>query len=64
MEVLLFSGKKKKVINEGNSRKQVIQIDTNALPICLINVYMASDNKEMDCEYNDMITQLSEIIKK
>jgi exonuclease III len=29
-----------KVMDEGNSRIQVIQIDTNASPICLINVYM------------------------
>jgi hypothetical protein len=42
-------------MDEGHSRIQVIQIDTNASSICLINVYMASDNKEMDCEYKDMI---------
>jgi exonuclease III len=35
-----------KVMDEGNSRIQVIQIDTNASPICLINVYMPSDNKK------------------
>jgi hypothetical protein len=44
-----------KVMDEGNSRIQVIQIDTNASPICLINVYMPSDNKEMDCEYKIQI---------
>jgi hypothetical protein len=38
-----------KVMDEGNSRIQVMQIDTNASPICLINVYMSSDNNEMDC---------------
>jgi exonuclease III len=38
-----------KVMDEGNSRIQVIHIDTNASPICLINVYMPSDNNEMDC---------------
>jgi hypothetical protein len=43
-------------MDEGNSRIQVIQIDTNASPICLINVYMPSDNKEMDCEYRYDIT--------
>jgi exonuclease III len=53
-----------KVMDEGNSRIQVIQIDTNASPICLINVYMPSDNKEMDCEYKDMISQLTEVIEK
>jgi hypothetical protein len=51
-------------MDEGNSRIQVIQIDTNASPICLINVCMPSDNKEMDCEYNDMISQLTEVIEK
>jgi hypothetical protein len=44
------------VMDEGNSRIQVIQIDTNASPICLINVYMPSDNKAMYCEYTDDIT--------
>ena len=53
-----------KVMDEGNSRIQVIQMDTNASPICLINVYMPSDNKEMDCEYKDMISQLTEVIEK
>jgi exonuclease III len=51
-------------MDEGNSRIHVIQIDTNASPICLINVYMPSNNKEMDCEYTDMISQLSEVIEK
>jgi hypothetical protein len=37
-----------KVMDEGNSRIQVIQIDTNASPICLINIYMPAENKEMD----------------
>jgi uncharacterized protein (UPF0248 family) len=53
-----------KVMDEGHSRIQVIQIDTNASSICLINVYMPSDNKEIDCEYKDMISQLSEVIAK
>ena len=53
-----------KLMDEGNSRIQVIQIDTNASPICLINVKMPSDNKEMDCEYKDMISQLTEVIEK
>jgi hypothetical protein len=52
------------MLDEGNSRIQVIQIDTNASPICLINVYMPSDNKEMGCEYKDMISQLTEVIEK
>ena len=51
-------------MDEGNSRIQVIQIDTNASPICLINIYMPSDNKEMNCEYKDMISQLTEVIEK
>ena len=51
-------------MDEGNSRIQVMQIDTNASPIYLINVYMPSDNKEMDCEYKDMISQLSEVLEK
>jgi hypothetical protein len=45
-------------MDEGDSRIQVIEIDTNASPICLINVYLPSDNKEMGCEYKDMISQL------
>jgi exonuclease III len=49
--------------SQNNNRIQVIQIDTNASPICLINVYMLSD-KEMDCEYKDMISQLTEVIEK
>jgi hypothetical protein len=48
-----------KVMDEGKSRIHVIQTDTNASPICLINVYMPSDNKEMDCEYTDMISVLT-----
>jgi len=49
--------------SQNNNRIQVIQIDTNASPICPINVYMLSD-KEMDCEYKDMISQLTEVIEK
>ena len=51
-------------MDEGHSRIQVIQIDTSASPICLINIYMPSDSKEMNCEYKDMISQLTEVIEK
>jgi exonuclease III len=34
------------ILNEGNNRVQVIQIDTECRPVCLINIYMPSDSKE------------------
>ena len=52
------------ILNDGNSRLQVIHLETDGVPICLINIYMPSDNKEMDFEYKDMISQLKEIVEK
>jgi exonuclease III len=52
------------MLNEGNNRVQVIQIDTECRPVCLINIYMPSDSKEHNYEYNDMLSQLAEILNK
>jgi exonuclease III len=52
------------ILNEGNNRVQVIQIDTECRPICLINIYLPSDSKEHNYEYNDMLSQLAEILNK
>ena len=55
---------KVKVLPKGNNRIHVIQLETNESPICLININMPSDNKNMDCEYKDMLSQSSEVIQK
>jgi hypothetical protein len=52
------------MLNEGNNRVQVIQIDTECRPVCLINIYMPSDSKEHNYEYNNMLSQLAEILHK
>ena len=52
------------ILNERNNRVQVIQIDTECTPVCLINMYMPSDSKEHNYEYNDMLSQLAEILNK
>ena len=33
---------KNQILNEGNNRVQVIQIDTECRPVCLINIYIQS----------------------
>ncbi|CAC5387057.1 unnamed protein product [Mytilus coruscus] len=52
------------VMVDGSNRIQVIQMETDNTPLCLINVYMPSDNKDMDNEYKDTLAQMTEIIKK
>ncbi|CAC5424239.1 unnamed protein product [Mytilus coruscus] len=51
------------VMVDGSNRIQVIQMETDNTPLCLINVYMPSDNKDMDNEYKDTPAQMTEIIK-
>lgn len=43
---------------------QVIQMETDNTPLCLINVYMPSANKDIDNEYKYTHAQMTEIIKK
>ena len=52
------------VLDEGSARIQAIRIETDTMPICLVNVYMPADNKEMDIEYKDTLAQLTEVIQK
>ncbi|CAC5419283.1 E3.1.11.2 [Mytilus coruscus] len=51
------------VMVDGSNRIQVIQMETDNTPLFLINVYMPSDNKDMDNEYKDTLAQMTEIIK-
>ena len=53
-----------KELEDGNNRIIVIQLETDTKPLCLINVYMPSDNKDMDNEYKDTLAQITEIVKK
>ncbi|CAC5364725.1 E3.1.11.2 [Mytilus coruscus] len=61
----------KKEINEnikelidGGNRIQAIHIQQRYKPICLINVYMPSDNKNADIKYKDTLAQIDEMIEK
>ena len=53
-----------KEITDGGNRIQAIHVQTESDPICLINVYMPSDNKNSDIEYRDTLAQIDEIAEK
>ena len=44
-----------KALKDGSSRIQIIQIQTEPKPICLVNVYMPSDSKISDTGYKDAL---------
>lgn len=53
-----------KVTPDGGNRIQVIHIQQEQQPICLINVYMPSNSNNSDMEYKDTLAQLDEIMIK
>lgn len=53
-----------KCTTEGNERILVLNINTTTTPICIISVYMPSNNKCGDEEYIDTLAQLGELVDK
>lgn len=53
-----------KCTTEGNERILVLNINTATTPICIISVYMPSNNNGGDEEYIDTLAQLGEIADK
>ena len=49
---------------DGNERINVLFFTLKENPICLINVYMPSENDNGDDKYKDIWSQLEEIIEK
>ncbi|VDI16250.1 Hypothetical predicted protein [Mytilus galloprovincialis] len=49
---------------DGNSRIQVITINSSPIATCLINAYMPSAQSSGDIEYKDTLDQISEIMDK
>ena len=50
--------------DDGNGRISVITVNMKEHPLCIINVYMPSDNSNRDEQYKDILSQLEEIIDK
>ena len=49
---------------DGNTRIQVLTINSKPASTCLINLYMPSAQLNGDMEYKDTLDQISEIIDK
>ena len=50
--------------DDGNERINVITVNMKEHPLCIINVYMPSDNSNRDEQYKVILSQLEEIIDK
>ena len=50
--------------DDGNGRINVITVNMKEHPLCIINVYMPSDNSNHDEQYKELLSQLEEIIDK
>ena len=53
-----------KYYNDGNERINVITVNIKEQPLCIISVYMPSENSNRDEKYKDTMAQLEEIIDK
>ena len=52
------------IMPDGNTRIQVLTINSKPASTCLINLYMPSAQLNGDMEYNDTLDQINEIIDK
>ena len=50
--------------DDGNGRINVITVNMKEHPLCIINVYMPSDNSNRDEQYKDILSHLEEMIDK
>jgi exonuclease III len=53
-----------KYYNDRNERINVITVNIKEQPLCIISVYMPSENSNRDEKYKDTMAQLEEIIDK
>jgi exonuclease III len=53
-----------KYYNDGNERINVITVNIKEQSLCIISVYMPSENSNRDEKYKDTMAQLEEIINK
>jgi hypothetical protein len=51
-------------LNIVRGKGDVITVNMKEHPLCIINVYMPSDNSNRDEQYKDILSQLEEIIDK